>query len=311
LTKIRSIYCSTCKQEKGPGCENDNRCKSCKSEYERQRRIKKRLAAGKPETRPEREAHCEDCKAKKIQGISIGGRCNPCTVITNKIRLDKKRLLEGKEVVPIRDSSFCHVCNIPKVDGRCVTCRQRMAKERKAKKRLEAGKRPWGEGRPLTCYKCGEVKENPEASHCAACHSEYCKKRWAEKIAPVVNQKEVTLICECGKTKESTRKFYCNDCLLFRKRKSTREAAQQRRDREKKQIVVRAPELLTENEKVIRQAARDYLNRLIRQGIVKRQNCKICGSDKNIEAHHDDYERPLEVLWLCRVHHDEHHKTND
>ena len=62
----------------------------------------------------------------------------------------------------------------------------------------------------------------------------------------------------------------------------------------------------------MRKAARDYLNRLIRQGIVKRLSCEICGSDKNVEAHHDDYERPLEVLWLCRTHHDErHHKTND
>ena len=307
----RSIYCSKCRQEKELAVRNESQCKACKSERMKLSAIKKRIALGKPGTRPEREAYCEDCKGKKIQGISIGGRCNPCTVISNKIRLDKKRLLDGKEVVSIRDSSFCYVCNIPKVDGRCAACRQRMAKERKAKKRLEAGKRPWGEGRPLACYKCGEVKENPKASNCAACHSEYCKKRWAETIAPLVNQKEVTLICECGKTKESTRKFYCNDCLLFRKRKSTREAAQQRRDREKKQIIVKVPELLTENEKMIRQAARDYLNRLIRQNVVKRLNCEVCGSNKNVEAHHDDYTRPLDVLWLCRVHHDEHHKTND
>ena len=33
--------------------------------------------------------------------------------------------------------------------------------------------------------------------------------------------------------------------------------------------------------------------------------CKICG-DK-AEAHHEDYDKPLEVQWLCKVHHREAH----
>jgi len=34
--------------------------------------------------------------------------------------------------------------------------------------------------------------------------------------------------------------------------------------------------------------------------------CEICGCEKS-EAHHDDYSRPLDVRWLCRVHHLMHH----
>ena len=44
----------------------------------------------------------------------------------------------------------------------------------------------------------------------------------------------------------------------------------------------------------------------IRDGRLIRQPCEICG-EKKVEAHHDDYSKPLEVRWLCRKHHLEHH----
>ena len=31
--------------------------------------------------------------------------------------------------------------------------------------------------------------------------------------------------------------------------------------------------------------------------------CVECGSMTNIERHHPDYSKPLEVIWLCRDHH--------
>ena len=44
----------------------------------------------------------------------------------------------------------------------------------------------------------------------------------------------------------------------------------------------------------------------IRDGRLKRMPCEVCGSEKS-EAHHDDYSKPLDVRWLCRIHHLEHH----
>lgn len=35
--------------------------------------------------------------------------------------------------------------------------------------------------------------------------------------------------------------------------------------------------------------------------------CEVCGAEK-VEAHHDDYSRTLDVRWLCRPHHLEHHR---
>jgi len=48
--------------------------------------------------------------------------------------------------------------------------------------------------------------------------------------------------------------------------------------------------------------ARAYLHVYVKRGKVKKENCLICGSEKS-EAHHKDYKKPLDVIWLCRTHH--------
>ena len=40
----------------------------------------------------------------------------------------------------------------------------------------------------------------------------------------------------------------------------------------------------------------------IRDGRLTKQPCEVCGKLK-VEAHHDDYSKPLDVRWLCRKHH--------
>lgn len=39
---------------------------------------------------------------------------------------------------------------------------------------------------------------------------------------------------------------------------------------------------------------------LVRGDIVKTDACQKCGADTLLEAHHDDYSKPLVVTWLCR-----------
>ena len=45
----------------------------------------------------------------------------------------------------------------------------------------------------------------------------------------------------------------------------------------------------------------------VRSGRMIRKPCEKCGSTARIHAHHDDYSRPLDVRWLCPLHHNEHH----
>lgn len=44
----------------------------------------------------------------------------------------------------------------------------------------------------------------------------------------------------------------------------------------------------------------------IKRGDLKKLPCEICGSNKS-HAHHSDYSRPLEVRWLCQLHHKQEH----
>ena len=55
--------------------------------------------------------------------------------------------------------------------------------------------------------------------------------------------------------------------------------------------------------------ARSYVNVYIRRGKITKQPCEICGGKG--EMHHDDYDKPLQVRWLCRKHHLEYHKNID
>jgi len=53
----------------------------------------------------------------------------------------------------------------------------------------------------------------------------------------------------------------------------------------------------------IKIAAREKVRRAILKGELIPQACEICSNLENIEAHHWDYSKPLEVQWLCKEHH--------
>ncbi len=52
----------------------------------------------------------------------------------------------------------------------------------------------------------------------------------------------------------------------------------------------------------LRLKARDAVIHAIRDGRLLRQPCEVCGAE-NVEGHHDDYAKPLDVRWLCFEHH--------
>lgn len=59
----------------------------------------------------------------------------------------------------------------------------------------------------------------------------------------------------------------------------------------------------------IKKAAHTATCNAIRTGRLIRQPCEVCGESR-VEAHHDDYTKPLDVRWLCVAHHVEWHRSN-
>lgn len=52
---------------------------------------------------------------------------------------------------------------------------------------------------------------------------------------------------------------------------------------------------------------KEMIMNAIKKGIIQRRPCIKC-SNPNSQGHHPDYSKPLEVVWLCQLHHSEEHK---
>ena len=96
-------------------------------------------------------------------------------------------------------------------------------------------------------------------------------------------------------------------------------------DRLRRNNPVRKSQLINASRKLIKQGyfrsyqsqptvigkdkVRRYTRRAIKNGELKRRPCTICGA--RAQAHHNDYIEPLNVSWLCPLHHKEvHSKAN-
>ena len=81
---------------------------------------------------------------------------------------------------------------------------------------------------------------------------------------------------------------------------SNTEAYRQIASKSKKQYKIDNP---------IKYAAHTTLGNAIRDGKLFKQSCETC-QDPKVHGHHDDYSKPLEVRWLCAIHHKEWHREN-
>ena len=59
----------------------------------------------------------------------------------------------------------------------------------------------------------------------------------------------------------------------------------------------------------IKVLARHHVMVAVANGTLVKQPCNVCGlAEGRIEAHHEDYNMPLDVVWLCPKHHRETHR---
>jgi DNA repair exonuclease SbcCD ATPase subunit len=92
----------------------------------------------------------------------------------------------------------------------------------------------------------------------------------------------------------------------WRKKNHAKRVEQDRKQRirDKEKIAKRMKVYMAKNKEKAR--AWWQVKEAIRQGAIKRRPCEVCGK-KHSHAHHDDYSKPLDVIWLCPAHHSERH----
>jgi hypothetical protein len=316
----RSIYCSKCKQEKEPGRDNESYCKTCKSIQEKATRLKKRLAKGLPEYGTGRSLNCSSCN--KIKEHRERTYCNECNNAKERERWANQNSTKYNK----REITLICECGKEKESTRKVYCKECLLKRKKESAKIAARERRKIHGskveRSIYCSNCKEVKEHQERGYCLSCERERYKQR---------NKPDCVT---CGAMKENPRDSYCNECKREKARaKSIAEGRRPQnnagmgrkttcsncgREKEKSQLnegycinckIFRKQQIRpfrTEEQK-FKDKVRKITWKAIEAGILIRKPCEVCNTEIDVQAHHDDYYKPLDVRWLCRKHHREHH----
>jgi hypothetical protein len=130
-----------------------------------------------------------------------------------------------------------------------------------------------------SCFKCGEVK---------SLSAFYKHPRMADG--------HVNKCKECNKSDNAANRLRNID--------SVREYDRARGNRLSPEMVQRYRD---KNPK--KRAAHVKVGNAIRDGVLVPQPCEVCG-ELQVHAHHTDYDRQLDVMWLCPVHHKAWHKEH-
>lgn len=189
-------------------------------------------------------------------------------------------------------SIYCSTCKKEKEHGRenesrCFKCKSDAYKRNRLKKRLAKGLRPLGLGRNPNCYECGKLKENPKIGYCHACKRKQDNK-WRLETGRTLRHR--TGKCRCGNEFASFSGYQCITCY--------RKTRQEKRNNP------------IYKEQLYKDKVRSFTRSCIKQGLLTKGNCEMCGSTTDIEAHHVDYRKLFEVQWLCRKHHREFHQKD-
>lgn len=168
------------------------------------------------------------------------------------------------------------------------------------------------------CTKCGVMKEEPEfnkssrnksglRSECKECqkkaYSTYRLENYDKELTRC-RAKDKRYIAN-GKRKEWTKRWKSSEKgkewvkAYDKKYKSS--------DRGRELNAIAAKKRRATPEYKAKDKCWNLAQYAITKGILVREPCVICGEMK-VEAHHEDYFKPLEVKWLCAKHHRDRHK---
>ncbi len=142
------------------------------------------------------------------------------------------------------------------------------------------------------CHKCKELKDASQfgrSKQCADGLYSYCKA--------------------CERVRSVERKAARNadpavmTAFLERRRLYSAVSAYWNADGIRARAIAKAPS------DSVKRSTHVKVSKATKSGRLIRKSCEICGETRT-HAHHDDYAKPLDVRWLCSVHHADWHLKN-
>ncbi len=96
------------------------------------------------------------------------------------------------------------------------------------------------------------------------------------------------------------KKCACLDAFIQRRTDSSINERERARSRQPHRVALRKS--ITKKWSLANKRARHAHSAVayaLRSGKLRKTPCAMCGKEKNIHAHHQDYSKPLDVVWLC------------
>ena|ERR1700689_2792033 len=130
------------------------------------------------------------------------------------------------------------------------------------------------------CNFCKEINDRKNHKYCKKCNQLYIDQQKSLSIksknidSDLVNKKNFRFCTNCNKKLSVPRSHYCKTCNL-----------------------------MATKDYFIKIRLRAITQYFLRNGHIKKsKHCLLC-LNKKIEGHHENYNKPLEIMWLCKKHH--------
>lgn len=105
----------------------------------------------------------------------------------------------------------------------------------------------------------------------------------------------------------------CKECVKTRVKKRYRETLPEqhayeatRNAKPERKAALSAQSAVHREANPLKYKARTAVGNALRDGRLVRGPCRHCGETRRVQAHHDDYSKPLDVKWECFSCHREH-----
>lgn len=169
------------------------------------------------------------------------------------------------------------------------------------------------------CSRCGKLKPITEfytkGCWCKKCYIKYSIEYWKEHKEHILVQKKKyrqshrEQIRKYDKEyyityKEKRKRYYLNN-----KEKLLKRMSDWRKSPRGRLIIERYEQ--TPKRKRFQKVQKETRMAVARGDIVKPKLCELCEKERRLDSHHEDYSKPLQVVWLCGGCHGKRHSASN